>query len=303
MKRVAVLKGGLSSEREVSLRTGAAVANALRTVGHDVVELDAQRDIAEVLAAQKPDVVFIALHGRFGEDGCIQGVCEILGLPYTGSGVLASALAMDKVASKRVFAQLGLPVPPGLDDVVPALRGRSLASMGLAAPVVVKPRYEGSSVGVSIVHAEAELSAALDRAEACGPHVLVERFVKGREMCVGILEGRAMGVIEIVPAVEFYDYEAKYQRDDTQYLFPARLDAATQAAALDICARAHVGLGCRGVTRADLLVPEHGAPVLLELNTLPGMTATSLIPKLARGVGLSFEDLCNALVESARLGA
>ena len=303
MSRVAVLLGGLSSEREVSLRTGRAVCDALRSLGHQVLEIDAGRDVAQRLADAAPDAAFIALHGRYGEDGCIQGVLEVLGIPYTGSGVLASALAMDKAVSKQLFTQAGLSVPPGIDDVVANLRGRPLSSLGLAPPVVVKPRYEGSSVGVSIVHEEAGLEAALDKAGACGPHVLVERFVKGREMCVGVLEGKAMGTIEIVPAHGFYDYEAKYQRDDTKYLFPAALDAATSGAAHDIAARAHVALGCRGVTRADLLIPDHGTPVLLEINTLPGMTATSLIPKIAAGLGMSFADLCDALLSGARLGA
>jgi len=167
----------------------------------------------------------------------------------------------------------------------------------------VKPRFEGSSVGVSIVKHEQDFEGALDKAEACGPHVLVERFVKGREVCVGVLDGKAMGTIEIVPAEGFYDYEAKYQRTDTKYLFPAQLDASTNAAAHDIAARAHVALGCRGVTRADLLIPDHGSPVLLEINTLPGMTATSLIPKIAAGLGMSFADLCAALLQGARLGA
>jgi D-alanine-D-alanine ligase len=307
MKRIAVLMGGLSSEREVSLRTGAAVATALRSRGYDVVEIDAGRQVASDLAAASVHAAFIALHGRYGEDGCVQGVCEILGVPYTGSGVLASALAMDKVMAKRAFEAAGLPVPPGIDGRVAELRHQSLASLGLHAPVVVKPRFEGSSVGVSIVRDEAQFLTALEKAGALGPHLLVERFVAGREVCVGVLDGRALGTIEIVAASGFYDYEAKYQRTDTQYISPARLSPAQEAATLEIASRAHVALGCRGVTRADLLVPDAGAafgdpPVLLEINTLPGMTATSLIPKIARGAGLGFEDLCCALVESARLG-
>ena len=313
MKRVVVLMGGLSSEREVSLRTGRAVSDALRGRGYDVVDIDMGRDVASVLAAARPDVVFNALHGRFGEDGCVQGICEVLGLPYMGSGVLASALAMDKVIAKRAFAAAGLPVPEGVDGTADELRGKTLASMGLATPVVVKPRFEGSSVGVSIVRAEGELAAAVQHASATGPHVLVERFVQGREVCVGVLDGRALGTIEIVPASGFYDYEAKYQRSDTQYLYPAPLDETQRDTVMRISARAHEVLGCRGVTRADVLVPDlpprgarkdqFGTPVLLEINTLPGMTATSLIPKIARGAGISFEDLCGALVESARLGA
>jgi D-alanine-D-alanine ligase len=303
MKRVVVLLGGLSSEREVSLRTGRAVSDALRSRGYDVVDVDMNRDVATALQAAKPDAVFNALHGRYGEDGCVQGICEVLGVPYTGSGVLASALAMDKVLAKRAFAAAGLPVPEGVDGTADELRGKTLAALGLSAPVVVKPRFEGSSVGVSIVQDERDFPGALERASATGPHVLVERFVRGREVCVGVLDGRALGTIEIVPASGFYDYEAKYQRNDTQYLYPARLDAAQHDVVMALCARAHDVLGCRGVTRADVLVPDGASPVLLEINTLPGMTGTSLIPKIARGAGISFEDLCARLVESARLGA
>ena len=300
--RVAVLLGGVSSEREVSLRSGAAVAAALRRLGHAVTEIDAGPDLAERLAEVRPEAVFIALHGRFGEDGCVQGLLELLGLPYTGSGVLASALAMDKVLAKRLFRAAGLPVPPGVDGLATELVRRPLESLGLSLPVVVKPRSEGSSVGVSIVRDPAALAGALAAAAVHGPHVLLERYVAGREVHVAVLDGRPLGTIEVVPSAEFYDYAAKYQRQDTQYICPARLSPAAEAAALDVAARAHQALGCRGVTRADLIVTPAGEPYLLEVNTLPGMTATSLVPKIACGLGMSFEDLCATLLAGARLG-
>lgn len=300
--KVAVLMGGLSSEREVSLRSGAAVAAALRRLGHDVREIDVGRDVSERLLEDPPEAVFIALHGRYGEDGCIQGLLETLGLPYTGSGVLASALAMDKVASKRLFRLAGLPVPVGIDALAEELSGKGPADLGLSLPLVVKPRGEGSSIGVTIVREEAAFEDAVRTAAAHDPHVLVERFIAGREVTVGVLEGRALGGLEIVPAQGFYDYEAKYRRSDTQYLCPPRLSEKGLAACLDVGARAHAVLGCRGVTRADLIVTPAEEPVLLEVNTLPGMTATSLIPKIARHAGMSFEELCEALLRGARLG-
>jgi D-alanine-D-alanine ligase len=303
VSRVAVLLGGVSSEREVSLRSGAAISAALRRLSHDVVEIDAGRDVAARLEEARPDLVFIALHGRFGEDGCIQGLLEILGLPYTGSGVLASALAMDKVAAKTMFRAAGLPVPAGIDGKAADLAGRDPRALGLCLPLVVKPRHEGSSVGVTIVREGSAWGPALERARAYGPDVVVEECIAGSEVNVGVLEGKPLGTIEIVPATEFYDYEAKYERSDTQYIFPARLDPKAQAVVMDIGARGHAALGCRGVTRADLMVTAEGRPFLLEVNTLPGMTATSLIPKIARGIGMSFDDVCQALVQGARLGA
>jgi D-alanine-D-alanine ligase len=300
--RVALLMGGISSEREISLRTGAAVSRALRALGHEVHEIDAGRDVADGLRAVRPEAAFIGLHGRFGEDGCVQGLLELLGIPYTGSGVLASALAMDKVMSKRLFAAAGLPVAPGVDGPALDLAARTPASLGLDLPVVVKPRSEGSSVGVSIVREEAAYAEAVARAAAHGPQVLVEKYVAGREVHVGILEGKVLGAIEIVPGGEFYDYQAKYERGDTRYIFPARLSEEVYGAACEAARRAHEALGCRGVTRTDLIVTPEGNPVLLEVNTLPGMTERSLIPKIAAGIGMSFEELCEALLREARLG-
>jgi D-alanine-D-alanine ligase len=209
---------------------------------------------------------------------------------------------MDKVLAKRLFRVAGLPVPLGVEGLAADLATRSLAFLGLSLPVVVKPRSEGSSVGVTIVRDLAALPQSLTTAAVYGPHVLLERYVAGREVHVAVLDGGALGTIEVVPSGEFYDYDAKYQRGDTQYIYPARLSQAAEAAALDVAVRAHQALGCRGVTRSDLIVTPAGEPYLLEVNTLPGMTATSLVPKIARGLGMSFEDLCATLLAGARLG-
>jgi D-alanine-D-alanine ligase len=301
--KVAVLMGGNSSEREISLRTGRAVAEALRALGHMVAEVDAGPGLAAELYRLDPDAAFIALHGRYGEDGCVQGLCEVLQIPYTGSGVLASALAMDKIFAKRVFRSLGLPVPEGVEGTAADLGKETPVSLGLGLPIVVKPRCEGSSVGVTIVRTEAAYAPAVDLAGKYGRDILVERYVAGREVNVAVLGDKALGAIEIVPATEFYDYQAKYERKDTQYIFPARLDGAVYEAVLDVGLRAHQALECRGVTRSDLIVTPAGEIVLLEVNTLPGMTATSLVPKIARALGMTFESLCNALLAEARLGA
>jgi D-alanine-D-alanine ligase len=242
------------------------------------------------------EVVWNALHGTFGEDGAVQGLLACLGLPYTGSGILPSALAMDKVASKRIFESNGVPTPRW--RIVPPDAGVAFVE-DFALPLVVKPALEGSSVGVSIVRDRAELTAALELARRHRGPTLVESYIAGAEVCVGILDEEVLGTIEIRPATGFYDYEAKYKRDDTQYLVPAPLPGPTiqriEAAAL----AAHRSLGCSGYSRVDLRVDESGAPFLLEINTLPGMTSHSLIPKIAAHRGITYADLCERILSLA----
>ncbi|HEX3500460.1 MAG TPA: D-alanine--D-alanine ligase [Stellaceae bacterium] len=300
MKRVAVLMGGWSAEREVSLSSGQECAAALRTLGYDVRTIEVTRDLGALMAAltPRPDVVFNALHGRGGEDGTIQGVLEVLQIPYTHSGVLASAVAMDKPMAKAVFARAGLPLAEGM--VVPR------ESLGVAdplpAPFVVKPTNEGSSVGVRIVRPGDNLwreeAARWPFAEA-----LVERFIAGREITVAVMQDRALGVCEIVPRGSFYDYTAKYATGGSDHLVPAPIHPSAYEQALDIALRAHRALGCRGVSRADLryddTAGEPGRMILLEVNTQPGMTPTSLVPDIAKHAGIDFPALVAWMVENA----
>jgi D-alanine-D-alanine ligase len=302
-KKVAVLYGGQSTERDVSLRTGKACADALASKGYDVTLVDVDEGLAVRLREARIDVAFNALHGRWGEDGCVQGLLEVLRVPYTGSGVLASAMGMDKVVAKAMFGALGL----ALIDyrTFPADRAASIAPADLpfGIPCVVKPSGEGSSVGVHLVKDAAKLAAACRDAATFKGDVIVERYVKGTEVNVAVLDGKALGAIEIVPANEFYDYAAKYTAGTTQYFYPARIPEAHRARAMDAAEVAHRGLGCAGVTRADFIVAPDGTPYILEINTLPGMTATSLVPKIAAGLGIPFPELCERILEGAALKA
>ena len=303
-KRVGVLLGGLSVEREVSFRTGSAVAQALRGLGYDVVEIDAQADLPAKLIADRVEVAFIALHGRYGEDGCVQGLLESMFIPYTGSGVLASAVGMEKAFAKQIFIAEGIPTPRHvLFRDAPAARA-GFGSVPFALPVVVKPSREGSSVGVHICKTWAEYEQAVDDAAQYAGALMVEQYVKGREVQGAVLDDESLGAIEIVPAHEFYDYEAKYAAGSgTRYLFPAPLPPDQYARVNQVCLAAHRALGCSGATRSDVIVAEDGAVFLLELNTLPGMTATSLLPKIAAGRGIDFPSLCERLLRGASLKA
>ena len=296
-KRVGVLMGGMSAERSVSLKSGAAVAGALRRRGWDVVEFDVGRDLPARLVAEKVEVAWLALHGRFGEDGCVQGLLECLQVPYTGSGVLASALAMDKVATRRIFDQESIESPRWRRWHGPA----DVARIGF--PLVVKPSSEGSSVGVTIVKDATQLQGALDAAKKCHGVVLLEEYVKGREINVGVLDDEALGEVEIRPATEFYDYEAKYIRNDTQYLVPAPITDEERRTLHSLAARAHKALGCSGATRVDLMLSESGRAVCLEINTLPGMTDHSLLPKIAAHRGMDYATLVERILDTAALHA
>lgn len=298
-RRVGVLLGGLSAEREVSLESGGGVVAALQELGYDCVRVDwaPGTSLPVLLSELGVQVVWNALHGTYGEDGAVQGLCACMAIPCTGSGILASALAMDKVASKRVFESAGVRTPPwqvlGRDqDADAALAHRDL-------PLVVKPGNEGSSVGVTIVRERARLGEAVALARSCHGPTLIERYIPGAEIAVGVLADAVLGSIEIRPRVEFYDYAAKYQRDDTEYLIPPRIPAGALAACEDMALRAYQALGCSGYGRVDVRVDETGTPYVLEVNTLPGMTSHSLLPKLAAHVGIGYPALCERILSLA----
>ncbi len=302
MTRVAVLYGGISAEREVSFSSGQQVIAALREAGFDVHPIDVGHDLGSVIAAltPKPDVVFNALHGRFGEDGAIQGVLDWLDSPYTHSGVRASALAMDKQAAKAVFISAGLPVAPG--RMVPIAELEAADPMPL--PYVVKPSNEGSSVGVEIIRGGDNRRAEIARSWKYGPAALVEEYIPGRELTVGVMGDRALAVTEIVAqANSFYDYESKYGNEGSRHIIPASVHPDTYARAMDVAVAAHRALGCRGASRCDFryddTAGEPGRLVLLEINTQPGLTPMSLLPEQAAYLGMSFPQLCTWMVENA----
>jgi D-alanine-D-alanine ligase len=301
-KHVAVLMGGWSAEREVSLRSGAACAAALESVGYRITRIDVGRDISERLAALRPDVAFNALHGRVGEDGTIQGVLEILRIPYTHSGVLASAIAMQKDKAKLLLAEAGVPVAHGrVVDRYEAAREHALPP-----PYVLKPLNEGSSVGVIIVREDrTHPPQELGREDwAYGDLMLAEAFVAGRELTCAVMGERALDVIDIVANTgAFYDYDAKYARGGSTHILPANLKGNVYQKVQDLALRAHRALGCRGVSRTDFRYDDRpggtGELVALEVNTQPGMTETSLVPELAAYAGLSFGELVQWMVEDA----
>ncbi|HEX8950546.1 MAG TPA: D-alanine--D-alanine ligase [Polyangia bacterium] len=299
-KRIGVIMGGPSSERDVSLNSGRGILAALQAKGYDAVAIDwkgGADDLGAHLRREQIDAAWIALHGTYGEDGCVQGLLECYGVPYTGSGVLASALAMDKVATRRIFDQESIESPRWRRHHGPA----DVARIGF--PLVVKPSSEGSSVGVSIVKDQSQLAAALDAARRCHGIVLLEEYIKGREINVGVLDDEALGEVEIKPATEFYDYEAKYLRNDTQYLVPAPITDSERRVLHDLAVRAHKALGCAGATRVDLILAEGGRAVCLEINTLPGMTDHSLLPKIAAHRGMDYATLVERILDTAALHA
>jgi len=302
-KQIGMLMGGGNSEHEVSLRSGAALAGALRRRGYRVTDVVVGSDLARQLVEQKIEVAFVALHGRWGEDGCVQGLLECLRIPYTGSGVLASALSMDKIMAKKIFRLHGLPLAEEVVLEKSQTAGFGAKRLPFGLPAVIKPSREGSSVGVTIVRSEEQLAGALAEAARWAGDILIEKFVPGRELSVAVLEGQALGVIEIRPATEFYDYRAKYHSGGTtKYLYPAPIAESERAEAMRLAAEAFRALGCRGVARVDMILGTQGL-VVLELNAIPGMTEASLVPKIAAGVGISFDDLAERLLLGASLKA
>ncbi|MCB9667304.1 MAG: D-alanine--D-alanine ligase [Myxococcales bacterium] len=303
-KRVGVLMGGLSAEREISLKTGECVHRALVSRGYDAVTVFVDRDIDKVLRQDPIDVAFIALHGTYGEDGCIQGLLELLGIPYTGSGVLASALAMDKVKAKELFRLYNVPTPPYYVLEPDTLEEAEQAHGSFGFPVFIKPRSQGSSVGSSKAASLTELHAGVKLASQFPGDVLVERYIQGQEIQVGLLHGKPLGAIEIEPLGEFYDYQAKYQAGQSTYHFPARVSPSRYQTLLDVAEKANRSVGAIGATRVDMMVTEGGNDYVLEVNTLPGLTSSaSLLPKIVRGLGYTFEDLCVAILEGIPLSA
>ncbi len=298
--KVAVLLGGRSAEREVSLKSGSMVLKALKSRGIDAHPFDPSQHALDELTKQRFDRAFIALHGRFGEDGTVQGVLEWLGIPYTGSGVLASALAMDKLRTKRIWQAEKLPTPPyAVLDKTTDLRA---VARRLGMPLMVKPASEGSSIGMSKVKSAAALDEAYALAANYDRVVIAEKFVRGTELTVAILGEQVLPIIKLETPREFYDYQAKYVADDTRYIIPSGLTAKKEKEIQALCLKAFRTLACVGWGRVDLMLDRAGRPYLLEVNTAPGMTDHSLVPMAARAVGISYEDLCLRILEGAHVG-
>jgi D-alanine-D-alanine ligase len=306
MSRVAVLKGGRSLERQVSLRSGARVEDALERLGHDVVALDVNHDLISRLRDASPDVAFIAMHGRDGEDGTVQELLEILDIPYTGSGVLACVRATDKVLAKHLMIEAGIPTPEffafsetafrelGAADALPAIEER------LDFPIVVKPSSQGSALGIKFARSAADVPAALVAAFSYDSRVLLERHVDGRDLAVSILDGEPLPVVEAVPlGDEFYDFEARYEIGRTEFVCPAELPDGVTEQAQELALRTYRLLGCSAFGRVDLMLGGDGELAVLEANPIPGLTETSLLPQAAEAAGISFDELVGRIVELA----
>lgn len=305
--KVAVLKGGSSLERQVSLRSGARIGDALRTSGHEVVEIDVDQGLVQRLGEVAPDAVFIALHGRGGEDGTVQEMLDILKLPYTGCGVLSSIQCMDKAVSKLILQKNGVPTPRfvtfndtafrnlGAADALASIEGR------LGLPVVVKPARQGSALGIKFAGAASELPGALVSAFSYDDRVLIEEFIKGRELAVSVIDGEALPAVEAVPiGGDFYDFESRYEIGKTDYVCPAELDPAVSERLAEIAVQVFHLLDCHGFARVDFMLPEDGVPQVLEVNSIPGLTQTSLMPMAAEAAGISFEELTERLLSTAQ---
>ncbi len=298
--RVAVLMGGLGGEREVSLKSGRAVCSGLKKAGHEVVPYEVNDPALPGLWGLTPDAVFVALHGTFGEDGAVQSMMVDAGVPYTGSGPEASRLAMDKIASKRMFVRHAVPTAGYFPvDPTQSLEDVTVLAEQFGYPLVVKPSASGSSLGVNIVKRWDQLAPALAAARAESPDVLVEHMVRGREFTVGVLEGVALPMVELVVAEEFFDYSAKYEDDRTGYIMPVSLLPTLYRKACDAALRAYRVLGCSHMARVDLLYGYDGRLYVLEANTIPGFTPRSLLPRAAAGAGIPFPQLCDRLVQAA----
>jgi D-alanine-D-alanine ligase len=295
-KRIGVLMGGVSREREISLKTGAAILQALQKGGYQAVGIEVSSDIVKRLLQERIDVAFIALHGRWGEDGTVQGLLELLRVPYTGSGVLASALAMHKIKAKEIFLFHGIPTP---EFITPQEGG--LEEPPFPPPWVVKPASEGSTIGVGIVMDREGLEGTVRDARGYDQQVLIEQFIEGKELTVGVLKGESLPVIEIAPRGGFYDYQAKYSPGMTEYLCPAPISEEKQQEVQGLSLKAYHALGCNGCARVDLRLSEHGEVFVIEVNTVPGMTETSLVPKAAAQVGISFLQLVEVILNEASL--
>lgn len=299
-RKIGVLMGGMSSEREVSLRSGSAVFDALKKRGYNAVAVDAASNICEVLKKEKIDIAFLVLHGGWGEDGSIQGLLEVMGIPYTGSDVISSAIAMNKAASKKIFLYHRIPAPSFtvVSENSETLNSK-LSTINFEMPWVVKPVCEGSSVGVSIVRDKGQIESALKTGFSCGNEIIIEKYIEGKEVHIGILNDRALGGVEVKTSFEFYSYEAKYTAGLTEYILPPPIEEAVYMKAKDVALSANRALGCSGATRVDLRIDNDGNPYVLEVNTLPGMTETSLLPKIAKEAGFDFPALVEEILKGA----
>ena len=292
--RIGILAGGPSSEREISLKSGKAVFEALKNKGCDVIFLDIEKDVYKSVKESKISVAFIALHGRFGEDGTVQRILEDMNMPFTGSEVFASRAALDKILSKEIFKKNAIPIA----EYAVFEKNKINNLNSLKFPLVVKPQNEGSSIGLSIVEKEGDLEGALTRAYAYDDLVLVEEFIKGKELTVGILGDEALPVIQIVPGGSAcYDFQAKYNNPETKYIVPAPIAKAKYKKAQKLALAAHNSLGCKAFSRVDIMLDNDGGLYVLEVNTIPGLTSRSLLPKAAAAAGISFEELCIKLIE------
>lgn len=298
-KKIAVLMGGLSAEREVSLKTGKAVLAALQTAGYRAQAIDVGHDIAEQLKSEQIEVAFVALHGRFGEDGRIQGLLEMMRIPYTGSGVMASSVAIDKVMTKQLLLYHELPTP-GYDFIRPGDSPEALFERCHHLPLVVKPSREGSTIGITIARTREVLREGIDAAARLDGTVLVEDFIAGDELTVAVINAEALPIIQIVPKSGFYDYQAKYVSGDTDYLVPAPIDAVSYQQVQKAAVKAYQVLGCRGAARVDFMFREREF-YCIEVNTVPGMTETSLLPKAAKYAGIDFVGLVEMMLGDAGL--
>ena len=304
-QHIAVLLGGWNSEREVSLRSGEAVYEALIKLGYKASKIDFSREIFEQLKAVKPDIIFNALHGTYGEDGRIQGVCDILEIPYTHSGIIASALCMDKIITRKICQTVGVesPIYEILKKGEDKENQEKLAKVG--KPFVIKPISEGSSVGVEVILADMPFDFSVYEWKY-GDEIILEKYIAGQEIQVAIMDGKALGAIEVRPHGLFYDYKCKYTAGMTDYIMPAEVDAEKYAEVLELAQKAHRVVGCRGISRIDFILNNKNGGdnrfYLLEVNTHPGFTATSLVPKIAKHVGISFEEIVEFLVKTARVG-
>jgi len=296
-KRIGVLMGGISREHEVSLKTGSAMLKALQEGGYQARGIEVAADICTRLLEARIEVAVIALHGRWGEDGTIQGLLELLRIPYTGSGLLASALAMNKIKAKEIFLYHGLPTP----EFIILEQGKEPGEPPFPPPWVVKPASEGSTIGIDIVMDREGLQQAVRSARGYDHEVFIERFIKGKELTVAILQGKPLPIIEIVPLGGFYDYRAKYTPGQTDYILPARISKRQEKEIGELGLQAYHALGCSGCARVDLFLSEKGEPFITEVNTLPGMTETSLVPKAAAQIGISFSQLVEIILEEACL--
>ncbi len=299
-KRIGVLMGGLSAEKDVSLQSGNAILESLRHLSYNAIAVEVDLSLPQKLKELRVEVAFIGLHGKFGEDGAVQGLLETMRIPYTGSGILASALSMNKAVSRKIFSQAGLPVP-GCVLLERGKKAEDIPALPFPFPVVVKPCQEGSSVGVAIVAEAGQLRRALEDAWGYDPQILIEEYIPGREIQVGVLDDRPLGAIEIVPKTQFYNYEAKYTDGLARHIFPAPLAEEDYERVLGLGLAAHRSLGCEGASRVDFLYRGAAEFFLLEVNTLPGMTALSLLPEIARGAGIEFPQLVEKILQGARL--